>query len=254
MKKGSGIKFWVVDISNSYTKYALSSTNSLFKIQRHPTSQITSEWIKKKFKSSDYPLVLSSVVPTKTTLFKKELSSSTLHLLNGKTALGIGIQYPKPEQIGADRLANSIAAFHLHGAPAIVIDFGTAVTFDVIDSRGNYTGGVIAPGLNLMTQYLHEKTALLPHISIRKPQRAIGKSTEEAMLSGAVYGYRGLIKEILIELRREMRAKVKVIATGGQAEIVTNNLREIDEIDPLLTLQGLRIYYNRLKLKPRKSV
>jgi type III pantothenate kinase len=106
-----------------------------------------------------------------------------------KITLGVGIDYPKPETIGADRLANAAAAVALYGSPAIVVDFGTAVTFDVISAAGDYAGGVIAPGLNAMTDYLHNRTALLPRVSLREPHRAIGRSTVEAMRSGAIHGY-----------------------------------------------------------------
>jgi type III pantothenate kinase len=111
--------------------------------------------------------------------------------LTHETVRGVALKYPNPGTLGPDRLANAIAARHHYGAPAIVVDFGTAVTFDVIDAEGNYVGGVIAPGLAAMTEYLHEKTALLPRITIREPRSPIGKSTEEAMRVGAVYGYRG---------------------------------------------------------------
>src|SRR5437899_2086157 len=109
--------------------------------------------------------------------------------LTHKTISGVGIDYPRPETIGPDRLANAVAARHHFGAPVVVVDFGTAVTFDVVNRAGDYAGGIIAPGLAAMTDYLHEKTALLPSIKIREIKRVIGKSTEEAMLIGAVHGY-----------------------------------------------------------------
>jgi type III pantothenate kinase len=117
--------------------------------------------------------------------------------LHWENVAGIGIDYPRPETIGPDRLANAMAARARFGAPVVVLDFGTAVTLDVVNRRGDYTGGVIAPGLSAMTDYLHEKTALLPPIHIREVRRAIGRSTEEAMLVGAVHGYRGLIRELV---------------------------------------------------------
>src|SRR5512143_2500805 len=107
------------------------------------------------------------------------------------TLRGVGVDYPRPQTIGPDRLANAVAARHQFGAPVVVVDFGTAVTFDVVNRAGSYVGGIIAPGLSAMTDYLHEKTALLPKIRIREVNRVIGRSTEEAMLIGAVHGYRG---------------------------------------------------------------
>lgn len=163
--------------------------------------------------------------------------------LTSKTVRGIGIDYPRPRTIGPDRLANALAARHLFGAPAVVVDFGTAVTFDVLDRRGNYVGGIIAPGLNAMTDYLHEKTALLPRIRIRDTHAVIGKSTEQAMLIGAVRGYRGLIRELLKALRAELNApRLLVIATGGYAKLIAAEMPEITAIRPHLTLEGLQIF------------
>jgi type III pantothenate kinase len=135
-----------------------------------------------------------------------------------------------------------MAARHLFGAPVVVVDFGTAVTFDVVDRRGNYVGGIIAPGLEVMTDYLHEKTALLPRIKIREVSRVVGKSTTEAMLIGAVHGYRGLIRELVTGLRRSLASrKLPVVATGGYARLIAGRLPEITRVEPLLTLEGLRL-------------
>ena len=162
--------------------------------------------------------------------------------LTPKTLRGVGIDYPKPNTIGPDRLANAVAVRHHFGAPAVVVDFGTAVTFDVVDAHGNYVGGVIAPGLAAMTDYLHERTALLPRIKIREVKSPVGKSTEHAMLVGAVHGYRGLVRELIVELRRELKTKqLPVVATGGYAELIAAKLPEITAIEPDLTLEGLRL-------------
>ncbi len=162
--------------------------------------------------------------------------------LTPQTLAGVGIDYPKPDTIGPDRLANAVAARHHFGAPVVVLDFGTAVTFDVVNRAGNYAGGIIAPGLAAMTDYLHEKTALLPRIKIHEIKTSIGKSTEEAMLVGAVHGYRGLVRELIAELRRELKVKrLPVVATGGYAKLMAAKLPEITAVDPLLTLEGLRL-------------
>lgn len=164
--------------------------------------------------------------------------------LTPKTLLGVGIDYPKPKTIGPDRLANAAAARHHFGAPVVVVDFGTAVTFDVVDRAGNYVGGIIAPGLAAMTDYLHEKTALLPRIRIREVASPIGKSTEHAMLVGAVHGYRGLVRELVLELKRALATRrLPVVATGGYARLIAAGLREITAVDPLLTLEGLRLVW-----------
>lgn len=156
----------------------------------------------------------------------------------------VGIDYPKPNTIGPDRLANSIAVAHHFGGPAIVVDFGTAVTFDVVNKKGDYVGGIIAPGLSVMTDYLHEKTALLPKIKIRETKAVIGKNTEEAMLIGAVHGYRGLIRNLISELKQQLKAKrLPVVATGGYAKLISAKMPEITKVDPLLTLEGLRLLW-----------
>jgi type III pantothenate kinase len=191
--------------------------------------------------------ILCSVVPRATPFAKKFVRSAwkldTLEL-NAKTIRGVGIDYPKPASIGPDRLANAVAARERFGAPVVVLDFGTAVTFDVVDGKGNYVGGIIAPGLAAMTNYLHEKTALLPKIEIREIKTAIGKSTEEAMLVGAVHGYRGLVRELIAELKRELRVKkLPVVATGGYAKLIAAKLPEISAVEPDLTLEGLRLVW-----------
>jgi len=123
-----------------------------------------------------------------------------------------------------------------------VVDFGTAVTFDIINRQKKYVGGVIAPGLEAMTDYLHQRTAQLPKIRLLEPPSAIGKSTKHAMLAGAVFGYRGLVREIIAQIRTELGARrLTVVATGGYAELIAAGLEEIDDVHPNLTLEGLRI-------------
>jgi type III pantothenate kinase len=124
----------------------------------------------------------------------------------------------------------------------VVIDFGTAVTFDIINRKGNYVGGIITPGLAAMTDYLHEKTALLPRIELRAPRTLIGKSTEEAMRIGAVHGYRGMIRALISQVRRQLNARhLPVVATGGHARLLARGAPEITAVRPLLTLEGLRL-------------
>jgi type III pantothenate kinase len=198
-------------------------------------------------------VVVCSVVPRATPLVRKTVQHrwhlKPLELTPG-TLRGVGIDYPKPDTIGPDRLANAVAARHRFGAPVVVVDFGTAVTFDVVDRAGNYAGGIIAPGLALMMDYLHEKTALLPNITIREVKSVIGKSTEEGMLVGAVHGYRGLIRGLLVELKRELNTKrLPVVATGGYARLIASKLPEITAVEPLLTLEGLRLIWFSSKTK-----
>lgn len=191
-------------------------------------------------------VVVSSVVPAKNPAILKAAAKTKVIWLDWKLKLGIEIDYPKPETIGADRLANAVAVTALYGFPAIVVDFGTAVTFDIVSEHRAYIGGVIAPGLEAMTNFLYQRTALLPKLSLKEPRRAIGKSTIQAMLSGAVFGYRGLVREILSQIRAEQspRKKIHVVATGGYARLIARELPEVGVVHPNLTLEGLRIVAN----------
>jgi type III pantothenate kinase len=194
---------------------------------------------------------ICSVVPQATPRVRKMVRTrwklAALEL-TPQTLRGVGIDYPSPTSIGPDRLANAVAARERFGAPVVVVDFGTAVTFDVVNARGNYVGGIIAPGLAVMTDYLHEKTALLPRIRMREFKRVIGRSTEEAMLVGAVHGYRGLIRELIAELKRELKTRrLPVVATGGYAKLIASKLPEISAVEPNLTLEGLRLVWKEAR-------
>jgi len=190
--------------------------------------------------------MVSSVVPEKNSVISKAVGRTGVLWLDSTLKLAVGIDYPAPESIGADRLANAAAVAALYGCPAIVVDFGTAVTFDIVSARRNYIGGVIAPGLEAMTNFLYQRTALLPKLSLKEPRRAIGRSTIGAMLSGAVFGYRGLVREILARIRAEEfpRKKLHIVATGGYARLIAAQLPEITAVRPHLTLEGLRIIAN----------
>lgn len=239
----------LLDIGNTHTHVGLSDGKRIvrqenFETKGWRTGAIAEVISKFAGRTKLDGACFCSVVPNASTRckdFLKRLKLEQLEL-NSKTIRGVGINYPKPETIGPDRLANALAVKSLVGAPALVVDFGTAVTFDVVDRAGDYIGGIIAPGLSAMTDYLHEKTALLPRIRIREPNAVIGKNTEQAMLIGAVHGYRGLIRELINELKRELRTrKLPVIATGGYAELIAKGLPEIISVHPNLTLEGLRL-------------
>jgi len=236
-------EFLLIDNSNSFTKFALSSREKLGPIRRHATADLEIGAVHRMIRGWHFEkVIVSSVVPVKGALITRALNEWPIVEVGARTKLGVGIDYPKPSRIGADRLANAAAAVPFYGAPTVVVDFGTAVTFDIIDRRKNYVGGVIAPGLEAMTDYLHQRTALLPRITLLEPPSVIGKSTRHAMLAGAVFGYRGLVREILAEIRAELNARrLKVVATGGYAELIAAGVEEIDEVHPNLTLEGLRL-------------
>lgn len=192
-------------------------------------------------------LVVSSVVPAKNSAISKAAhTKAPVIWLTCKRELGITIDYPKPESIGADRLANAVAVAQLYGCPAIAVDFGTAVTFDVVSKKRSYIGGVIAPGLEAMTNFLYQRTALLPKVSLKEPRRAVGKSTLESIRSGVVFGYCGLVQGILARIKAEQfsRRAVAVVATGGYARLIARQLPELGIVHPHLTLEGLRIVGN----------
>jgi type III pantothenate kinase len=233
----------LIDNSNTRTKFALADAGSLMDWRRTlATGDVSSESLAEITGAVDFSAVMvCSVVPAKAAILKTFFETRRpLHFLSHESPLGMAVDYPLPDQIGADRLANAVGVLTRHGVPAIVIDFGTAVTFDVISAQPAYCGGVIAPGLGAMSGYLPQKTAMLPAIELMEPASAIGKSTVHAMQAGAVFGYRGLVKEIIARIRGELPGRPKIIATGGDAALIARGVPEIDAVDPDITLDGLR--------------
>jgi type III pantothenate kinase len=239
--------YLLVDISNSYAKLAFASTRRVLSPARILSSELSSAVVARFLRKRTVgKVVVSSVVPARNSAILRASGKTDVLWLNRKLKLGVEIDYPKPKSIGADRLANAAAVTALYGYPAVVVDFGTAVTFDIVSARPAYIGGVIAPGLEAMTNFLYQRTALLPKLSLKEPRRAIGRSTIQAMLSGAVFGYRGLVREILAQIRAEQfpHKKVHIVATGGYARLIARRLPEIAVVHPNLTLEGLRIVAN----------
>jgi type III pantothenate kinase len=240
------------DIGNTNTHLGLANEREVARQANIPTAawfegkaaQLVARFVgKARIEGACLCSVVPRATPYATRAVRRRWNVECVEL-TPRTLKGIGLDYPRPNTIGPDRLANAVAARHRFGAPAVVVDFGTAVTFDVVDRAGNYVGGIIAPGLASMTDYLHEKTALLPRIKIREIETVVGRSTEEAMLIGAVHGYRGLIRELLRELKRELRAKkLPVVATGGYGELMAAKMPEITAVEPLITLEGLRLVW-----------
>ena len=233
----------LVDNSNTRTKFALGDASGLHDWRAViPTCDVTPESLDETLREIGFAgAVVCSVVPKKAEVLGGFLETrAPVHFLNHASPLGMAIDYPNPPQIGADRLANAAGVLSRHGAPAIIIDFGTAVTFDVISDQPAYCGGVIAPGLGAMSGYLPQKTALLPAIELEEPDSAIGKSTVHAMQAGAVFGYRGLVREIIARIRAELHGRARIIATGGDAALIARGVPEIDAVDADITLDGLR--------------
>lgn len=238
--------YLLIDVGNGRTKLALASRDGLLQRRDCATGELSPKRVEEVLAGWEFrSAVLCSVVPAAVIAFRAVLGDALLELKH-ETKMGIGIRYPNPSSIGPDRLANAVAMALLHGAPGIVIDFGTAVTFDVISADRNYIGGVIAPGLRLMTDYLHERTALLPQVELAEPMTAIGQSTVGAIQAGAAIGYRGMIRGILEALRKELPQgePLHVVATGGDAGWIIAGMEERIKVDPDLTLHGLRLVGN----------
>lgn len=240
----------LLDIGNTHSHATLSKPGSLGKKLDFPTAW----WregraldVLRRLVGRAQPewAALCSVVPwaTRHALVELERGFGVRILEVTHRSVGIvGVRYPHPETIGPDRLANAAALRILYGAPALAIDFGTAVTFDVLDANGSYVGGIIAPGLAAMTDYLHEKTALLPRIRVRPIRKTLGKSTEEAMLIGAVRGYRHLVRGLITDSIASLGGgRVPVVVTGGYGALIAHGIPEITEVNPWLTLQGIRL-------------
>lgn len=240
--------YLLIDVSNSYTKFAFASRKRISTPVRVPTQKISTRIVAGLLEERDVrKVVVSSVVPVKNHVISNAVQKSARLLwVNWKLNLGVRIDYPEPQTIGTDRLANAAAVADIYGAPAIVIDFGTAATFDVVSAQTAYIGGVIAPGLEAMSNFLYQRTALLPRTSLKQPRRTVGRSTIEAMRSGAVFGYRGLVREILARIKEERFAgkSVCVVATGGYAKLIAGALPEIGVVHRNLTLEGLRVIAN----------
>lgn len=198
--------------------------------------------------SSVQGTVISSVVPpldsTLREVCERYFRIKPLFIEPG-VKTGMPVHYDNPAEVGADRIVNSVAAFEKYGGPCIVVDFGTATTFDVVSPKGEYLGGVITPGIGISADALFEHTARLPRVDIRKPHRVLATNTVNSLQSGLYYGYLGLIDGILERLMAEMGSKVTVVATGGLASLMGGGSKYIREVDDLLTLEGLRIIYER---------
>ena len=235
----------LIDVSNSFTKIAIARKGVIGRVMKVSTVKLAASTLPK---SKTELAVISSVVPKASLVLAKSLNCPALWV-DHRVPGGVAVSYPKPMSIGADRLANAAAVVRLGRLPAIVIDFGTAVTFDVINAKGCYLGGIIAPGLPTAASALHERTALLPLTQVKKIDSSVGKSTQEAIQIGLLIGAVGLAREAVSRIIKETfkGRKPYVIATGGDAELVARLATQgggskiIDQVDPLLTLRGLLV-------------
>lgn len=196
--------------------------------------------------------ILCSVVPPVAGVFEemcRRYLKVTPVLVEAGIKTGVRISMDNPREVGADRIVNAVAAHQLYGGAVIVIDLGTATTFDAVSKEGDYLGGAIAPGIAIATEALFSRTAVLPRVELTHPNRAIGRNTVAAMQSGIVFGYAGLIEGIVTRIKQELGDKAKVVATGGYAGLLARETPAIDEVNPDLTLIGLRLIYDMNKAK-----
>ncbi len=193
-------------------------------------------------------VVISSVVPplmnTMEALCKQYLHKIPL-IVGPGLKTGLNIRYENPREVGADRIVNAIAAIELYGPPLIVVDFGTATTFDYIDAKGQYLGGAIAPGIGISTEALYQRAAKLPRIELVKPASTVGRNTVSSMQAGIIFGFAGQVDGIVGRMREEFHSDAKVIATGGLADLIAAESKTIELVNSLLTLQGLQMIYER---------
>ena len=194
--------------------------------------------------------VLCSVVPPIVSTFE-ELFQQYFHIsplvVSAGVKTGVRIRMDNPREVGADRIVNAAAAHQLYGGPLIIVDLGTATTFDVVSREGDYLGGVIAPGIRIAAEALFTRTAMLPRVEFTRPKRVIGTNTVSAMQSGIIYGYVGLVEGIVARIQRELGEKAKVIGTGGYAEIIAQETKIFDIVNPNITLIGLKLIHQMNK-------
>jgi len=193
-------------------------------------------------------VIISSVVPPLTPVFQslsQSLFGTKAVVVGPGLKTGMPILYENPLEVGADRVVAAVAAVEKFGGPCIIVDFGTATTFDAISAKGEYLGGAIAPGIQISAEALAARTAKLPRIEIVPPKRAIGRTTVASMQSGIYYGYVGLVNNIIAEIKKELSPGAKVVATGGFASEIAPEIPAIDHVEPQLVLQGLRILFER---------
>ncbi|MBA4495802.1 type III pantothenate kinase [Paenactinomyces guangxiensis] len=193
-------------------------------------------------------VIISSVVPPLTFVLRKlteKYLGQTPLVLGPGVKTGLNIKYENPREVGADRIANAVAAIKLYGAPVIIVDFGTATTICFVDEQGNYIGGAITPGVNISAEALYQRAAKLTRVEITKPDSVVGRNTVQAVQAGIYYGYVGVVDGIVSRMKSLLTKRPRVVATGGLAQLISGDTETIDVVDPLLTLEGLKIIFER---------
>jgi type III pantothenate kinase len=249
----------VIDVGNSNTSLGVYDGPKLLAHWRLTTNRVRTvdeygvharnlfELAGLDFKAISAIAIASVVPPLNYTLrmMAESYFNITPLFVDETSAAGLKILYEPASDVGADRIVDAVAAIEKYGAPCIIVDFGTATTFDVINERGEYLGGVIAPGIMISADALFQRAAKLPRVDIKRPQRVVGTSTTTAMQSGLYHGYSGLVDGVLRKIIDEMGGNPRVIATGGLAKLIATGSEFIDDVDETLTLEGLRLIYEK---------
>lgn len=248
-----------IDIGNTNTVLGLYRDNMLVQSWRINTdkARTVDEYaivIHDLFRLSDIhfsdigDVIISCVVPSLLQTFEqlcRRYFQKKPQVVGPGIKTGMPIHYDNPKEVGADRIVNAVAAFERYRRSLIIVDFGTATTFDVISPKGEYLGGAIAPGVGISAEALFERASKLPRVEIARPAQVIAKTTVSSMQSGIFFGYVGLVDGIVVRMKNELREQPLVVATGGLAPLIAESSRTIDEVAPDLTLEGLRIIHNR---------
>ena len=246
----------VIDVGNTNTVFAIVNNKGIYNKWRMSTSaNRTSDEYEIHIKSflsnvsniSISDVIISSVVPSviyELKTFVKNTFNVNPKIIGDTIIPKINISIDRPDEVGADRLVNSLAAHKIYGGPIIVVDFGTATTFDIVNKEGTYIGGIISPGVHLSMDALDKATAILPRIAINKPDKIIGTNTVTAMQSGIFWGYISLLEGIIVRIKKETKSEMKVIATGGLSKLFKTHSDAIDDIDEDLTLKGIALTWD----------
>jgi type III pantothenate kinase len=201
-------------------------------------------------------VIIGSVVPPLLPIWERvsdKLFSSSPLIVGPGVRTGMPVRYENPREVGADRIVNSVAAYEMYGGPIIAVDFGTATTFDCISEAGEYLGGVITPGIHISMDALFDRTSKLHRVEIARPKSVIGKTTTDALQSGLLYGYAGLVDSMVERIRSELGDEARVIATGGLARLIASESASIERVEPFLTLEGLRILFEKNRPERREN-
>lgn len=249
---------WAIDVGNTHTVVGLYDTQwrATWRLATH--SGDTEDQLAATLQGLCYlaslpfaadQLIVGSVVPSVNTVwrsFASEWLQTNAVFLNNGAQVGLSVTYDPPHAVGADRIANALAGVERYGAPLVVVDFGTATTFDTIDRQGQYVGGAILPGVLVSLQALATKAAKLPEVDLGAPDHAIGRNTVDALRSGVMFGYAGSVDAIARRIKQELGGDAKVIGTGGLAPLFRTLSQEMEAIEPNLTLDGLRLALERI--------